>query len=48
MGSTIRIAALALVLAALAVVLAGTELRAHETGFAYLSALTVTAGGGRR
>ena len=45
MRSTIRIAALALVLAALAVVPAGTELRAHETGFAYLSALTVTAGG---
>ena len=45
MRSTIRIAALALVLAALAVLPAGTELRAHETGFAYLSALTVTAGG---
>ena len=45
MGSTIRIAALALVLAALAVVPAGTELRAHSAGGATLTALTVTAGG---
>ena len=45
MRSTIRIAALALVLAALAVVPAGTELRAHSPGGATLTALTVTAGG---
>ena len=45
MRSTIRIAALALVLAALAVLPAGTELRAH-TGDATLIDLTVTADGG--
>ena len=45
MRSTIRIAALALVLAVLAVVPAGTELRAHSPGSASLTALTVTAGG---
>ena len=45
MRSAIRIAALALVLAVLAVVPAGTELRAHSPGSASLTALTVTAGG---
>ena len=45
MRSAIRIAALALVLAALAVLPAGTELRAHSPGSATLTALTVTAGG---
>ena len=45
MRSTIRIAALALVLAALAVLPAGTELRAH-TGDTTLIDLTVTADGG--
>ena len=44
MRRTIRIAALALVLAALAVIPAGTELRAHSPGGASLTALTVTAG----
>ena len=46
MRSTIRIAALALVLAALAVLPAGTELRAHSPGSATLIDLTVTADGG--
>ena len=46
MSSTIRIAALALVLAALAVLPAGTELRAHSPGSATLIDLTVTADGG--
>ena len=45
MRSTIRIAALTLVLATLAVLPAGTELRAHSPGSATLTALTVTAGG---
>ena len=45
MTRKIRIAALALVLAALAIVPAGTELRAHSPGGATLTALTVTAGG---
>ena len=45
MRSATRVAALALVLAALAVVPAGTELRAHSPGSAALTALTVTAGG---
>ena len=44
MRSTIRIAALALVLAALAVVPAGTELRAQTPDSASLTALTVTPG----
>ena len=46
MSSTIRIAALALVLAALAVLPAGTELRAHSPGSATLIDLTVTPEGG--
>ena len=45
MRSTIRIAALAIVLAALAVVPAGTELRAQSMGSATLLDLTVTVGG---
>ena len=44
MRSAIRIVALTLVLAALAVLPAGTELRAHSPGSATLTALTVTAG----
>ena len=45
MTRRLRIAALALVLAALAVVPAGTDLRAHSPGGATLTALTVAAGG---
>ena len=45
MKNTIRIAALAIVLAALAVVPAGTELRAQSMGSATLLDLTVTVGG---
>ena len=45
MKTKIRITALALVLAALAVVPAATDVRAHSPGGASLTALTVTAGG---
>ena len=45
MRTWIRIVALTLVLAALAVVPAATDLRAHSPGSASLTALTVTAGG---
>ena len=44
MRSTIRIAALALVLAALAVLPAGTELRAHSPGSATLTDLALESG----
>ena len=45
MDRRLRIAALTIALTALAVVLAGTELRSHSPGSAALTALTVTAGG---
>ena len=45
MTTRLRIAALALILAALTVVPAGSDLRAHSPGGATLTALTVTAGG---